>query len=141
MGHFNVSLQNYFSGKKTVSKRNNGRKIDLDEDRAPKDNVEPELEPEQSVQDNVNDNTAQETQIIRRYGRPRHELERYYGFLLIDNGDLMLIDQDDPQTYQDAMNSSDTERWLEAMKSELESMYANQVWTLVNPPEEVKPIG
>ena len=32
-----------------VSKRNSGRKIDLDEDRAPQDNVEPELEPEQSV--------------------------------------------------------------------------------------------
>ena len=53
----------------------------------------------------------------------------------------MLIDQDEPQTYQDAMNSSDSERWLEAMKSEMESMYANQVWTLVNPPEGVKPIG
>ena len=27
------------------------------------------------------------------------------------------------------------------MKSEMESIYANQVWTLVNPPEGVKPIG
>ena len=27
------------------------------------------------------------------------------------------------------------------MKSEIKSMYANQVWTLVNPPEGVKPIG
>ena len=26
------------------------------------------------------------------------------------------------------------------MKSEMESMYANQVWTLVNPPKGVKPI-
>ena len=89
----------------------------------------------------MNENTAQETQIVRRSGRTHHEPERYYGFLLIDNGDLMLIDQDEPQTYQDAMNSSDFERWLEAMKSKMESMYANQVWTLVNPPEGVKPIG
>ena len=53
----------------------------------------------------------------------------------------MLINQDEPQTYQDAMNSSDSKRWVEAMKSKMESMYANQVWTLVNPPEGVKPIG
>ena len=39
------------------------------------------------------------------------------------------------------MNNSDSGRWLEAMKSEMESMYANQVWTLVNPPKGGKPIG
>ncbi|OWM63207.1 hypothetical protein CDL15_Pgr010607 [Punica granatum] len=27
------------------------------------------------------------------------------------------------------------------MRSEMESMYTNQVWTLVDPPEGVKPIG
>ena len=99
-----------FLERELVSKRNSGKKIDLDEDRAPQDNVEPELKPEQNVQDNVNENTAQETQIVRRSGRTHHEPERYYGFHLIDNGELMLIDHDEPQTYQDAMNSSDSER-------------------------------
>ena len=27
------------------------------------------------------------------------------------------------------------------MKSKMDSMYTNQVWTLVDPPEEIKPIG
>ena len=27
------------------------------------------------------------------------------------------------------------------MKSEMDSIYENQVWTLVDPPEEIKPIG
>ena len=58
-----------FLERELVSKRNSWRKIDLDEDRAPQDNVEPELELEQSVQDNVNENTAQETQIVHRSGR------------------------------------------------------------------------
>ena len=53
----------------------------------------------------------------------------------------MLIDQDETLTYQDAMNSPDSERWLKAIKSEMDSMYDNQVWTLVDPPERVKPIG
>ena len=99
------------------------------------------MELEQDIQDNIQDDTAQETQIVRRSGRIRQEPERYYGFLLIENGDLMLIDQDEPLTYQDAMNSPNSERWLEAMKSEMDSMFDNQVWTLVDPPEEVKPIG
>ena len=30
--------------------------------------------------------------------------------------------------------------WLKAMKSKMESMYENQVWNLVDPPEGVKPI-
>ena len=35
----------------------------------------------------------------------------------------------------------DFERWLEVMKSKMDSMYDNQVWSLVDPPEGVKPIG
>ncbi|KAL4289551.1 hypothetical protein GQ457_14G019920 [Hibiscus cannabinus] len=35
----------------------------------------------------------------------------------------------------------DTEKWLEAMRSEMDSMSENQVWTLVEPPEGVKLIG
>ena len=53
----------------------------------------------------------------------------------------MLVDQDEPMSYQDAMNDPDSEKWLEAMKSEMDAMYANQVWTLVDQPESVRPIG
>ena len=35
----------------------------------------------------------------------------------------------------------DSKRWIEAMKSKIDSIYDNQVWTLVDPPEGVKPIG
>ncbi|KAL4301844.1 hypothetical protein GQ457_10G007880 [Hibiscus cannabinus] len=35
----------------------------------------------------------------------------------------------------------DYEKWLEAMRSEMDSMSDNQVWTLVEPPEGIKPIG
>ena len=52
----------------------------------------------------------------------------------------MLI-EDEPTTYQEAVMTLDSEKWLEAMRSEMESMYTNQVWTLVDPPEGVKPIG
>ena len=41
----------------------------------------------------------------------------------------------------DAIQRSDFKKWLEAKKSEMESMKFNDVWTLVDPPEGVKPIG
>ena len=37
--------------------------------------------------------------------------------------------------------SRDSDRWLEVMKSEMDSMYTNQVWTLVDAPEGVTLIG
>ena len=53
----------------------------------------------------------------------------------------MLIENDEPTTYEESLNSSDSDQWLNAMKSEMNSMYTNQVWTLVDPLEEIKPIG
>ena len=35
----------------------------------------------------------------------------------------------------------DSKKWLEAMKSEINSMHSNQVWTLVDPSEGIVPIG
>ncbi|XP_073153114.1 uncharacterized protein [Henckelia pumila] len=42
-----------------------------------------------------------------------------------------------------SMRQSDAEssNWLEAMLSEMDTMYSNQVWTLVDPPEGIVPIG
>ncbi|XP_073120412.1 uncharacterized protein [Henckelia pumila] len=48
---------------------------------------------------------------------------------------------DDPLTYKMAIIDVDQEKWQEAMKLEMESMYSNLVWKLVGQPEGVKPIG
>ena len=37
--------------------------------------------------------------------------------------------------------SPDSEKWLQAMKSEIQSMYDNQVWNLVDPTEDAKVSG
>ena len=47
----------------------------------------------------------------------------------------------DPTSYYEAFNDKDFGFWKEAMKLELESMYSNNVWTLVDLPQGVKPIG
>ena len=44
-------------------------------------------------------------------------------------------------TYLEAVMNSDSDKWLNTVKSEIDSMYANQVWTLVDAPKGVTPIG
>ena len=39
--------------------------------------------------------------------------------------DVLLLDSDEPATYQDVMGSPDSESWLGAMRSELKSMEDN----------------
>ena len=42
------------------------------------------------------------------------------------------VDHDEPTNYEEAMMSPDSAKWLEAMKSEMGSMYVNKVWTLID---------
>ena len=48
----------------------------------------------------------------------------------------MLLDHDEPTNYEEAMVSPDSAKWLEAMKSEIWSMYENKVWTLIDLPDD-----
>ena len=48
---------------------------------------------------------------------------------------------DDPMSFREAMDDPDKEKWQEAMNQEMESMYSNSVWELVDPPEDVRTVG
>ena len=48
----------------------------------------------------------------------------------------MLLDHGEPMDYEEAMMSPDSEKWLEAMKCEIGSIYENKVWTLVDLPND-----
>ena len=64
-----------------------------------------------------------------------------YGFMIGDNNETSIIEDDDSLTYMEAIMSKDSDKWLHTIKFEMDSMYDNQVWTLVDPPEEIIPIG
>ena len=57
-----------------------------------------------------------------------------------EHRDVLLVDNDTPTTYEDVLNNSESEKWFQAMQSEMDSMYENQVWGLVNALEGIKPI-
>ena len=54
--------------------------------------------------------------------------------------EVMLLDHDEPKNYEEAVMSPDSAKWLEAMKSEMGSMYENKVWTLVDLPNDRRAI-
>ena len=68
----------------------------------------------------------------RRSGRARSALEWYGNHV----PEVMLLDHCEPTNYEEAMMSPDSDKWLEAMKSEIGSMYDNKVWTLVYLPDD-----
>ena len=87
----------------------------------------------------INEVQTQSTPPLRRSDRMRNAPMRY-GFV-IENNEAYIIENDEPLTYTEAIMRRDSDKWLEAMKSKMDSIYSNQVWTLVDAPEGVTPIG
>lgn len=52
---------------------------------------------------------------------------------------MMSID-DGPRTYEEAITSNDSDRWMEAMATEIDSLKRNGTWNLVEPPNSQKVI-
>ena len=119
-----------------------GRKVELDEVIVPA----PLLESRSSQKsvfatptpnsEEVNDNDHETSdQVItepRRSTRVRSAPE-WYGNPVLE---VMLLDHDEPTNYEEVTMSLDSAKWLEAMKSEMGSMYENKVWTLVDLPDD-----
>ena len=96
---------------------------------------------DQSVQAVATPMVDQVTQGPRRSGRTWHEPVRYYCFLMTQCEELLLVEDGEPPSYLDAMSSPDSERWQEAIRSEMDSMYVDKVWALVDPPLKVETLG
>ena len=119
-----------------------GREVELDKVIVPS----PELENSSSlklvpliptpISEEANDDDHQTSEQVttepRRSTRVRSAPE-WYGNPILE---VMLLDHDEPTNYEEAMVSPDSAKWLEAMKSEMGSMYENKVWTLVDLPDD-----
>ena len=69
----------------------------------------------------------------RHSGRVIIQPSRYLGLaetqvIILDDG------VEDPLTYKQAMNDEDRDQWIKAMNLEMESMYFNSIWELVDQP-------
>ena len=98
--------------------------------------IEPEPTPEEILEEVQEvQEEREEQQELRRSTRVRKSPDFYMGL-----HELLLMDTDDPLTYEEAMKRKDSKAWYEAMQSEIDSMYENQVWSLVDLPDGKKPV-
>ena len=45
------------------------------------------------------------------------------------------VDPEEPRSYEEAINSKQAEKWIQAMKEEMKSLHKNQTWKLVPKPK------
>ena len=123
-----VAKNGTFLEKQFLSKDLSGRKIELDEV------IEPLLQPESSaaqkdvsvepasVEEEVSDDDHEASDQVAiepcRSTKMRTTPE-WYGNPVLE---IMLLDNDEPTNYEEAMMGPDSEKWLEAMKSKMGSM-------------------
>ena len=62
-------------------------------------------------------------------------------FLATEGNNLIVVDQDDPATFQQALASTNSDKWQEAINEEMKSMSDNQVQNLVDQTPGIIPIG
>ena len=82
----------------------------------------------EEVNDDDHETSDQVTTEPRRSNIIYSEPE-WYGNPILE---FMLLDHDEPTNYEEAMMSPYSAKWIEAIKSEIWSMYENKVWTLID---------
>ena len=111
-----VARNGVFLEREFISKRTSRSTVQLEEIQDPQTSIVPSMEPQLDKQVIVE--PTQVPQGPRRSDRTRQILVRY-GFLITDDNDVLIVDQSEPTSYQEAIYSPDSEKWLEAMKSEM----------------------
>ena len=118
-----------------------GRKVELDEVTVPAPILEsstsqkPVSVTPTPISEEANDDdheTSDQVTIEPRTSSRARSAPEWYGNPILE---VMLLEHDEPMNYEEAMMSPDSAKWLEAMKSEMGSMYENKVWTLVDLPD------
>ena len=103
--------------------------------------MEPE-QPENRIQNDQEDLPVEPQQLVelRHTGRTTRNPSRY---LLLGElyQDITIDSEEDPVNYKEALEDVDAQEWLKAKDREMESMYSNSVWSLVEAPKGVKPMG
>jgi hypothetical protein len=130
-----VACNGVFMEKEFLSKEVSESKVQLEKIQETPENILAPIDPIQEIQDIVSPDI--ETPAPRRSKRARRTTEKFT-LLTTEQRDILLLDNDEPMTYTKAMMGSNSEKWLRAMESEIESMHDNQVWNLVDPIDGVR---
>ena len=84
---------------------------------------------------------TQEVPLKRSTRERRSAIPDDYIVFLQEHETQIGIREDDPINLKEALSSSNSQKWIDAMKDELKSMKDNDVWDLVELPKDTKPIS
>jgi hypothetical protein len=127
-----------FMEKEFLSKGVSGSKVQLKEIQETLKNVLAPTDHVQEVQDIVLLDV--EASALRRSIRACHATEKFT-LLTTEQRDILLLDNDETMTYMEAMMGPDSKKWFGNMESKMQFMHNNQVWNLVDPIDDVRPVG
>ncbi|GJV68920.1 putative RNA-directed DNA polymerase [Tanacetum coccineum] len=127
-----VARRGVFLEREMISKEDSGSKIDLEEiqesaDEEPIINTDTQQEVVTPVE--PDDISLPIRRTSSRVSKPSQDPQFYYGFHIEEDkiSDSTLTELNEPANYKEAMASPEAAKWKEAMKSEIQSMYDNQV--------------
>ena len=91
-------------------------------------------------------NTSGQSHLSQSLRMPRRSgkiVSQHNCYLNLTETQIVILDDgvEDLLSYKQAMNDVDKDQWVKAMDLEMESIYFNSVWKLVDLPKGVKPIG
>ena len=132
-----VARNGVFLEKEFLSKGFSGSKVQLEEIQETPETVSAPTEDPRDVQDVAQ--PVVEAPAPRRSIRARRATDKL-NLLITEERHVLLMENDEPLTYKEAMMGPDSDKWLEAMESELKSMHDNQVWNLVDQIDSVRPV-
>jgi hypothetical protein len=127
-----------FLEKDFILNKTSGSPIDLEEFKDI-ENTEPSTEIGNVTEPEPVIDTQQTAPIVCRSSRVPQVPDRW-GFVVPEE-EVFLVDLGEPANYKAATSDSESDKWLEAMRAEIQSMYDNQVWDLVDLPPQTKPVG
>ena len=121
-----VSKHAVFLEKEFLLNENNGSKIEHDVVHDLQMDMDQPTDPEPVTHDDEVIGEPVETQALRHSTRVRTVPERY-GFLMDQDKDVTVVKSNEPVSYDEVLKSSESELWLKAMKSEMDSMYKSSL--------------
>ena len=103
------------------------------------------MEPKQQenqIQNDQEDLPVEPQQPVELWHSGRTTIKPSRYLLLGELYQVITIDsEEDPVNYKEALENVDAQEWLKAMDRDMKSMHSNSVWSLVEAPKGVKPIG
>jgi hypothetical protein len=119
-----VTRNSVFMEKEFLSKGVSGSKVQLEKIQKTTKNVLAPTDPIQEVHDVV---PLDVEALAPRTSMRAHHPTKKFTLLTTEQYNILLLDNDEPMTYAEAMMGPDSEKWLRVIESEIESMHDNQV--------------